>query len=99
MERCEHYTLNCEQEKMGCEGCAYNKKSADEMFEELGYEKEIVANGVEYYLGDGVNEKEIDFLENAAGEMEKRIWIDDFHFITLQELKAINKKVEELGWK
>lgn len=25
MERCEHYTLNCEQEKMGCEGCAYYK--------------------------------------------------------------------------
>ena len=29
MRRCEHYTLDCEQEKMGCEGCAYFKKSAD----------------------------------------------------------------------
>ena len=25
MERCEHYTLDCKQEKMTCEGCAYNK--------------------------------------------------------------------------
>lgn len=79
---------------MTCEGCAYNKKSADEMFEELGYEKEIIGNGIEYYGAD----KEIDFLENVAGQMEKRIWIDDFHCITMEELKAINKKVEELGW-
>ncbi len=84
-----------EKKRCGCEGCAYNKKSADEMFEELGYEKEIVGNGFSYYSSD----KEIEFLENAVGEMEKRIWIDDFHCITLQELQAINKKVEELGWK
>lgn len=94
MIMCKNYTLDCEEEKMGCKGCAYNKKSADEMFEELGYEKASIGNGIEYYGAD----KEIDFLENAAGQMEKRIWIDDFHFITLQELKAINKKVEELGW-
>ena len=90
MKRCKHYDFDCKMEEMTCEGCAYNKKSADEMFEELGY----IGNGIEYYGDD----KEIDFLENAAGQMEKRIWIDDFQFITLQELKAINKKVEELGW-
>lgn len=28
MERCEHYTIECKQEKMGCEGCAYNKPIA-----------------------------------------------------------------------
>ena len=91
---CENYDLDCQEEKMGCQGCAHCKKSADEMFDELGYEKEIVKNGIEYYGDD----KEIDFLENAVGKMEKRIWIDDFHFITMEELKAINKKVEELGW-
>lgn len=92
---CKYMDDSCREEKMGCEGCAYYEKSADEMFEELEYEKEIIGNGIEYYGDD----KEIDFLEDAAGGMEKRIWIDDFHFITLQELKAINKKVEELGWK
>lgn len=25
----------CQVEKMGCEGCAYNEKTADEMFKEL----------------------------------------------------------------
>jgi hypothetical protein len=24
MERCEHYTLDCQAEKRTCEGCAYN---------------------------------------------------------------------------
>lgn len=91
---CKNYSLDCKQEEMTCEGCAYCEKSADEMFEELGYEKEIIGNGIEYYGAD----KEIEFLENAAGQMGKRIWIDDFHFITMEELKAINKKVEELGW-
>lgn len=28
MERCKHYTLDCEQEKRTCEGCAYNKPKA-----------------------------------------------------------------------
>ena len=91
---CNKVDNSCRDEKLTCEGCAYCKKSADELFEELGYEKAIIGNGIEYYGAD----KEIDFLENAAGQMEKRIWIDDFQFITLQELKAINKKVEELGW-
>jgi hypothetical protein len=35
-EYCEHYTIECKKEEMTCEGCAYNKKSADEMLEELG---------------------------------------------------------------
>lgn len=35
MERCKHYTLDCEQEKRTCEGCAYNKKSATELKNEI----------------------------------------------------------------
>lgn len=31
-EYCEHYTLDCQAEKMGCEGCGYFKKSADEIW-------------------------------------------------------------------
>lgn len=26
MERCEHYTLDCKQEDIGCKGCAFYKK-------------------------------------------------------------------------
>ena len=48
MKRCKHYDFDCKMEEMTCEGCAYNKKSADEMFEELGY----IGNGIEYYGDD-----------------------------------------------
>ena len=66
---------------------------ADEMFEELGYEIEVIANGTEYYKEN--EEKEIDFIVTVDTE-EKQIWIDDFHIITMQELQAINEKVKEL---
>ena len=29
----------CNVEKLGCDGCAYNEKTADDLFKELGYEK------------------------------------------------------------
>ena len=67
---------------------------SDEMFEELGYEKDICKNATEYSLN---NEKEIDFVENVD-TLEKEIWIDDFHVLSMQELQAINEKVKELGW-
>ena len=70
---------------------------ADKMFEELGYEKEIIGNGYVFEKGSGLDEKEIDFITNVETS-EKEIWIDDFHIITMQELKAINEKVKELGW-
>ena len=31
----------CQVEKMGCDGCAYNKKSADEMFAEFDEIEEL----------------------------------------------------------
>lgn len=72
--------------------------NADEMFEKLGYEKEEIVNGFQYYLGDDLgDDKEIDFIENIHNK-NKEIWIDSFHIITIQELKAINQKCKELGW-
>lgn len=70
---------------------------ADKMFEELGYEIEVIGNGIEYYKECGTEEKEIDFIINVDTS-EKEIWIDDFHVITIEELQAINEKVKELGW-
>ena len=71
--------------------------SADEMFEKLGYEIEKCANSTEYILGFGCDVKSISIVKNVDTN-KNEIWIDDFHVITMQELKAINKKVEELGW-
>ena len=66
---------------------------ADEIFENLGYEKEEIGNGFQFYLDD----KEIDFIENVDNK-NKEIWIDDFHVITMQELQAIYLKCKELQW-
>lgn len=68
--------------------------SADEMFEELGYEK--IENKIQItYVRPYEN---VQFLLNV-----KKI---EYHFLkgstfiiqTMQELQAINKKCQELGW-
>lgn len=75
-----------------------NKKvkemSADEMFEELGYEKTKVN---EYWIIYKNLKKDIDFnLKHKTIEVENQMQSEEFN---MQELQAINKKVEELGWK
>ena len=72
------------------------KKSADKMFEELGYEKEYYrADDITYTLRSEENKYEKNYitfyLDNHIIYVDKSI--------TMQELRAINKKVEELGWK
>ena len=82
---------------------ATRNKSADEMFEELGFYKKIISEELSY-----TNNKEIRYLRHS----DKCLIKFDLNFkqvlceyigglsssITMQELKAINKKVEELGW-
>ena len=74
------------------------EKTADKMFEELGYEKieDIRTNkGVIYSIKTGHGTyseyRTILFILET-----KRICTNEY--ITMQELQAINKKVEELGW-
>lgn len=73
--------------------------SAKEMFEELGYEFEDDSNtpvypSLDYRIYDDYCsiEKEISFYLN-----QKVIGTDGN--ITVRELQAINKQIEELGWK
>ena len=79
-----------------------NKKTADEMFEKLGYKRIGTGVGVCYrkeYKLKGA--KQIIFMidqtisvceENEKGLAVNRDWF------SMHELQAINKKVEELGW-
>lgn len=68
-------------------------KTADKMFEELGYK---LIRETEIWIVYRGKIKDIDFnkmsksVEAESGMSSEKI--------TLQELKAINKKVEELGW-
>lgn len=71
--------------------------SADEMLKNLGYEKVSDDKySIEYrkILDD-------DLFEINFWKEDKTIsknYYRDMGYITLQELQAINKKVEELGW-
>lgn len=70
---------------------------ADKMFEELGHKKHIDNEyEVEFYCYD------IYFtFDKKDKTIQKRVEMDNVFLakpITIKELKAINKKVEELKW-
>lgn len=79
---------------------------ADEMFKELGYEENEDKYRIDYYLSQNYTHfkviKKIFFYK-----IEKYICLEQWNVtegiktstnITIQELQAINKKCEELGW-
>lgn len=68
-------------------------KSADEMFEELGYKEEVKYREKVYEKDDKI----------ITFNLEKKNIIcnnfyDGYESINMQELQAINAKVKELGW-
>lgn len=70
-------------------------KSAKEMFEELGYKQEIYISSIYYYGEDS----DYDYYYIAFDKLDKSIKINKYiNEITIEELKAINKQIEELGW-
>lgn len=71
--------------------------TAKEMFEKLGREQTITE--YDYYKSD------IDYLDKKTKQTniffdleDKKIGFINIYKITIQELKAINKQIEELGW-
>ena len=78
------------------EECIGMEETADEMFEKLGYYKDFDETTHEYRKECDGDLFEIDFwLEERK---VSKNYYRDMGYITMQELKAINKKVEELGW-
>lgn len=69
---------------------------ADKMFEELGYYKDFNNRTHEYRKELDGEQFEIDFWLNER-EISKNNY-RNIGYITIEELKAINKKCEELGW-
>lgn len=66
---------------------------ADEMFEKLGYTVEEGNKNIFVYIDDGeyINHSFVIHKESKSITVYKQL-------TTIQELQAINKKVEELGW-
>lgn len=71
--------------------------NAKKIFEELGYIYKYLNNShrIEFFL-DKDDEFHFTFTKIIFYKRLKKIQIDGI--LTLQELQAINKKVEELGW-
>ena len=79
------------------------EKTADEMLKELGYKKIE-----ETWFRKEISKRTI--KEIMIFKEERRIYVETFYYnnkgdlmkkegmITAEELQAINKKVEELGW-
>lgn len=71
---------------------------ADKLLKELGYEKIIENKNIVQYEFEGFYmDDEIKF--DIKGKTVLKEYSDgESQEITMQELKAINKKCEELGW-
>lgn len=68
---------------------------AKEMFEKLGYEK--ICDDVNYIIYNFEEHFEIRFYKP---QQEFSIYYNDeiYNTIDVEELQAINKQIEELGW-
>lgn len=73
--------------------------NADEMFEELGYERNKSKEFIIY------SKKEMEYNKTKKREIclgfnciDKCLMVKNKQLFSLEELQAINKKVEELGW-
>ena len=69
------------------------EKTADNLFKELGYLRE------ERKYADVYLKTTKDLIRQFGFNKTNKSIMIDVHYITIEELKAINKKCEELGWK
>lgn len=84
------------------------EKTADEMFEELGYEKRLDRDDNPNYItyieynkdpSSGVTISfSLNYITVCADTFDEDYEINSAHSITPLELKAIYKKCKELGW-
>ena len=65
-----------------------SNKTADEMFEELGYKKWIDSRGITHFIHKK-KDKDFTFMERNCYSIKRP---------TKEEQIAINKKVKEVGW-
>lgn len=72
-------------------------KTGDEIFKDLGYTKQYKDEDIYYYQDVEVKDNYIVF-EMAYKSFAKINYYHDAGDITMQELQAINKKCQELGW-
>ena len=78
--------------------------TADEMFKKLDFDCYIKGKHIEYLKVEYVSDYDYDGEKDYEKIINIYFFIDRKeitimgHFLTLEVLQAINKKVEELGW-
>ena len=81
-----------------------NMSEADKLFEELGYEKEYVQDKNMHrdeYIKYSNNELVsilFDIFRKKIAISDTSSWEFEARYVGMQELKAINMKVKQLGW-
>lgn len=88
--KCENYNTKTTEEK-----------TADEMFEELGYTKKEYGYQIWYYEINGLYEESGFEFNKKAEDVYPHCIAEEGDmaiYINMDMLKAINKKCEELGW-
>lgn len=72
--------------------------SAKEMFEELGYEQFNYSKGIRYT--NEQTEQNIEFEDDGFINIYNTCYNrpNDIEVLIVEEIQAINKQVEELGW-
>ena len=74
--------------------------TAKEMFEELGYKEDFPDDYDEIvYARNILNKDTFAYIDSEIISFyENKIWFTNKSDFNLEELQAINKQVEELGW-
>lgn len=76
--------------------------TAKEMFEQIGYKKTDLLKGKSVNYQNKVYETAISIFDNEKGRSIHIYALGDTYqdsgFIGIEELKAINKQCQELGW-
>ncbi len=78
--------------------------SAKEMFEKLGYEKEENSRRIYWYSKHFISETNVISFRKTTKVLNNYIEYDSPFapnaplLLSIEELQAINKQVEELGW-
>ena len=72
------------------------EETTDEMFRKIGYEKKIDIVENDYLIT--TEYKKEDKYEIIFKIITKEVVLGGFRGIELEELQAINKKCQELGW-
>ena len=70
---------------------------AKEMFEELGYKQDLHDNCIEYYVE--CVDYPFGYYPYILFDLDKEWWHSNLAGTTNEEELAINKQIEELGWK